>query len=85
MTKYQKTFAEVLRGTSDNNIRFQDLCSLLKNLGFDERVKGSHRIYWRDGVEEIVNIQPLPDGKAKAYQVRQIRQIIQRYGIGEEE
>ncbi|MEM1210213.1 MAG: type II toxin-antitoxin system HicA family toxin, partial [Planctomycetota bacterium] len=64
------------------NVRFADLCGLLLALGFDERTKGSHHIFTRDGVEEIVNLQPLPGGKAKPYQVKQARGIITKHGLG---
>jgi hypothetical protein len=65
----------VLRGTADANIGFEDLCALLRHLGFAERIRGSHHIYTRDGVAEILNLQP-KGGKAKAYQVRQVRAVI---------
>lgn len=83
MARITKVLEAVLRGTSDANIRFADLCNLLNALGFEQREKGSHRIFWRDEVEEIVNVQPLANGKAKPYQVRQIRDIIVRYRLGE--
>ena len=54
------------------------------NLGFKERIKGAHHIFTKDGVAEIINIQPLKDGKAKAYQVKQIRGIIIRYELHQE-
>jgi predicted RNA binding protein YcfA (HicA-like mRNA interferase family) len=47
-----------LRGSSDAGIRFDDLRALLRRLGFEERVKGSHRIFNREGVDEILNLQP---------------------------
>jgi hypothetical protein len=42
---------------------------------------GSHRIFFRDGVVEILNLQPRPDGTAKPYQVRQVRDVILKYGL----
>jgi hypothetical protein len=45
-------------GTADTNIRFDDLRSLLATLGFSERVRGSHHIFARPGVAEILNVQP---------------------------
>jgi len=63
----------VLRGTSDANVAFEELCYLLKRLGFDERVRGSHHIFTRKRVEEILNLQARRDGKAKPYQVKQVR------------
>lgn len=43
----------ILRGTSDKNIEFESLCALLKRLGFDERVKGDHHIFSKNGVAEM--------------------------------
>jgi hypothetical protein len=78
--KAEKTLSLVLRGTSDANIPFNDLCSLLLKLGFSERVRGDHFIYSKEGVEEILNIQPIRS-KAKAYQVKQVRTIILKYKL----
>lgn len=63
---WSKTLARVLRGTTDANIRFDDLCRLLERLGFAERVRGDHHIFTRDGVAEILNLQPR-DSLSKAY------------------
>ena len=41
-------------------------------------------IFYRSGIPEIINLQPLRDGKAKAYQVKQIRKIILQYKIHSE-
>jgi hypothetical protein len=83
MSRSAKTLERVLRGTADANIAFADLCGLLSHLGFVERVRGSHHIFTREGVEEILNIQP-KGGKAKPYQVRQVREVIVRYGLAGE-
>jgi predicted RNA binding protein YcfA (HicA-like mRNA interferase family) len=48
---------------------FADLTALLLRLGFVERIRGSHHIFWKDGAEEILNLQP-KGGKAKPYQVK---------------
>jgi len=53
----------------------------MHTLNFQERIKGDHHIFTRDDVLEIVNIQPLNSGKAKAYQVKQIRNIILKYKL----
>jgi hypothetical protein len=39
MGKAEKTLSIVLRGTSDANIPFKDLCSLMLKLGFAERFR----------------------------------------------
>jgi predicted RNA binding protein YcfA (HicA-like mRNA interferase family) len=55
----------------------------LRRLGFAERISGSHHVFSRKGVEEIVIVQP--KGKlAKSYQVAQIRDIILKYRLVEE-
>ena len=83
MSRPAKTLERVLRGTSDANIAFDDLCGLLRHLGFAERVKGSHHIFTRDGIDEILNLQP-KGGKAKAYQVAQVRDVLVDSGLAEE-
>jgi len=75
---------KVLAGLSDKNIRFGELRKLVLSLGFDERIKGDHHIYTKAGIPEILNLQPLRDGMAKAYQVKQIRGIILKYKLGKE-
>jgi hypothetical protein len=55
----------------------------MRNLGFDERIRGSHHIYFKEGVEEIVNLQPI-GSRAKAYQVKQVRGITLKYKLGGE-
>jgi len=45
------------------------------------RIKGDHHIFYKEGIEEIVNLQPLKDGKAKAYQVKQVRGVILKYKL----
>lgn len=81
MGRYDKLLLQVLRGASDANISFNDLCQLLTQLGFEERVRGSHHIFVRKGVAERINLQR--DGnKAKPYQVRQVRAVIVEYSLG---
>ena len=81
MSKLEKFLVRVLRGTSDANIDFYTLCKLFRSLEFDERISGSHHIFTKEGVEDIINIQP-KGSKAKIYQVKQVRQIILKYGLG---
>ena len=71
----------ILCGTKDSNITFNDLQKVLILLGFIVRIKGDHFIYTKDGVEEIINIQP-KGNKAKPYQVKQVRNIILKYKMG---
>jgi len=83
-TKPAKLLWKVLGGRTDANIHFRELCGLLRALGFDERIKGSHHIFYRAGVEELVNLQQEDGGHAKAYQVQQVRRVILRYGLSGE-
>jgi predicted RNA binding protein YcfA (HicA-like mRNA interferase family) len=78
-----KILDQVLRGGSDQNVAFDDLIALLVSLGFQKRIKGSHHVFSRDGVEEIINIQP-SGGKAKPYQVKQVRAVIVKYKLSGE-
>jgi hypothetical protein len=80
MSKFEKIIQKVLSGTSDRNIEFNDLCNLLETLGFDNRIKGSHHIYFKVGIAEIINLQPL-NNKAKAYQVKQVRELLIKYKL----
>ena len=84
MAKLERLLRTVLSGQADRNVRFRDLRRLLIVLGFTERIRGDHHIYTRDGIVEIINLQPLKDGKAKPYQVRQVRNLILQYRLGEE-
>ncbi|MGN0495825.1 MAG: type II toxin-antitoxin system HicA family toxin [Lachnospiraceae bacterium] len=78
MATLEKLMYSIMSGTQDKNIKFTDLQKILNMLGFQSRIKGDHFIYWKDEVDEIINIQP--DGnKAKPYQVKQVRNIILKY------
>ena len=64
--------AEMSRNTGNESvfrilIRFSDLQKVLTAFGFQCRIRGDHFIYWKNGIDEIINLQP--DGsKAKPYQ-----------------
>jgi predicted RNA binding protein YcfA (HicA-like mRNA interferase family) len=81
MGKYEKFRAKLLSGLSDQNIAFTERITYLRALGFAMRISGSHHIFRRADVEERLNLQR--DGKlAKAYQIRQVRNIILKHRIG---
>lgn len=71
----------VLSGRADANIRFAELVRLLRRLGFGERIRGGHHIFTRDGMDEIINLQP-KGGMAKPYQVKQVPEIVTRHQLG---
>jgi hypothetical protein len=82
--KYAKLLERILSGRSDANVRFSDLVQLLLHLRFDERTRGDHHIFTRNGVEEILNLQP-KGSMAKPYQVKQVRNVVLRHKLGADE
>ena len=79
--KLRVTLQRILSGRSDSNLAFNDLISVLRALDFEQRIRGDHHILWKDGIPEIINLQP-SGAKTKSYQVRQVRAILVRYGLG---
>ena len=43
-----------------------------------------HHIFAKEGVEEILNLQP-KGAKAKPYQVKQVRRVIPKYKLAEKD
>ncbi|HQE25965.1 MAG TPA: type II toxin-antitoxin system HicA family toxin [Candidatus Atribacteria bacterium] len=80
-----KVLDKILSGTNDSNIRFHDLRKLLLKYDFLERIRGDHYIFTKENVAEIINLQPLKDGKAKPYQVKQVRNLFLKYKFHLEE
>jgi len=81
MGQFEKLLIKVLSGSKDKDIDFNDLCKVLQTLGFQLRIKGSHHIFHKENIEDILNIQPM-GSKAKPYQVKQVRQIVLKYKLG---
>ena len=84
MPRKDKLLDQILRGSSDANVNFNELRRLLRALGFGERIRGDHHIFTQDGIAEIINLQP-KGAQAKAYQVRQVRNVIMKYKLGGED
>ena len=81
--KVQKILMKLLAGSK--NVRFEDIYLLLQAFGFVlERVSGSHHIFKREGVAELINIQNV-SGNVKPYQIKQILSIIEKYSLRIEE
>lgn len=74
-------YNDIISGKSDYNIKYVDFQNLIIDLGFEfQRQNGSHTIYYNKIINERLNIQK--DGsKAKGYQVKQLRNIILKYGL----
>jgi len=83
MAKIDKLMTKLMLGASDANFSFSDLCEVLQILGFEVRIKGSHHIFSKEGVEEILNLQPQKGdrSKAKPYQVKQVRAVVLKYKL----
>ncbi len=78
----RRAFTEI----KDNpkNVRFNNMCNIAEAFGFRFRGgKGSHRIYAREGITELLNFQNA-NGKAKPYQVKQFIKIVGKYNLLEE-
>lgn len=80
MGKHENLYEHILMRRSDANVSFESLCSLLERLGFGQRIRGDHHIFSKMGIDEILNLQP-KGGKAKPYQVKQIRALILKYQL----
>lgn len=88
MSSKKKLLEKVLKPNSDGNWKLNDLIKLVKNLGFEKNTeksgkksKGSHKVFSKPGVVEIVNLQDDGHGNAKRYQVGQVRDIINKYNL----
>ena len=80
MARHERLYQHILLRRSDANVSFSELCQLMKHLGFNERVKGDHHIFSQPGIEEILNLQPR-GSDAKPYQVKQVRDIVLKFGL----
>ncbi len=80
MSSIDKIIEKVLSGKSDRNLDFNDFKRFILFFDFKERIKGSHHIYTKPGIKDIINIQPLGN-LSKAYQVKQVRNLIIKYNL----
>lgn len=75
----RKLLKKILGGSK--NVRFDDLVALVEAFGFRlARTSGSHHIFEHPDVPELVNIQNCK-GKAKAYQVKQLLDLVEEYNL----
>ena len=80
MSRFEKLIIKLLSANADQNFDFHDLIRILEATGFSERIKGSHHIFTKENVEEIINLQPRGN-KAKPYQVKQVRELLLKYKL----
>ena len=80
MVRPAKLYAQLL-ASRQRTITFRDFEALVVAFGFThERTKGSHRHYLHPAVPRSFPIQP--EGRdAKRYQVRELLELIERYGL----
>ncbi len=61
------------------------MVKLAEGFGFTiRRTSGSHHIFARDGIPELLNLQDVR-GQAKPYQIRQFLRLVERYSLVLEE
>jgi hypothetical protein len=84
MGRRRKLLERLLGGRSDANIPFEQIRTLLVRKGFSERIVGSHHIFVRDEIPERLNLQISRERTHKRYQVRQLRELLVRYGLDKE-
>jgi hypothetical protein len=80
MSREEKLLERLRDSNRDQGWEFSELCNLLQRLGFEMRIAGSHHFFRRAGLRDIINLQP-QSGRAKAYQVRQVRKTLQSNGL----
>lgn len=84
MSRIKKLIQKALN--SPQNLTFQELCKLCESFGLVCRdITGSHHQYKRMEKPRFTQTITNVDGKAKAYQVRQLMERIKRYGLMEED
>lgn len=78
MGRRRKLYDRIASGQSDANTPFEQTRGMLVHLGFDECISGSHHVFTRDGVSEIINLQNVR-GECKPYQVKRVRTVLLTY------
>jgi len=78
MSRVEKLIHRIRNNPTD--VRFEDACKVAEHIGFRLRGQsGSHRTYARKGEPVLLNFQNVK-GKAKPYQVRQLLNMVDKYG-----
>jgi len=77
--KRRKLLQKIIDGSK--NIRFAEVVNLVEGFGFKlSRTDGSHHIFVRPDIPELVNIQNVK-GKAKPYQIRQFLKLVEKHNV----
>jgi hypothetical protein len=79
VSKRDKLIAKILDPAGVNNVTFDELRDCAKRLGWKRRKRtgSSHETYWHAVCPDLLNLQSGNNGKAKSYQVKQLRAFIQ--------
>jgi hypothetical protein len=80
MGKQERLLEQLADPAQDANWNFHNMTGLLQRLGWEVRIRGSHHFFRKTGVGAILNLQPA-GAKAKSYQVRQVRSVLQSLGV----
>lgn len=78
----KKTYRRMRQGSVHQNIRFGDLRLLLLDVGYKERVRGSHHVFTKPGFP-LLNLQVIDGGKCKRYQVRQAFDVLRQLHVAD--
>lgn len=77
--KIKKILRKIL--TNQKNVKFEELLIILSYFDFKcDRINGSHHIFKKVGITELINIQNV-NGEVKPYQVKQFLSLIDKYGL----
>jgi hypothetical protein len=77
----EKTRSALRDPNRDYGHRFADVIHFLRQSGWKMRIKGDHHIFTRSGIPILLNLQPEKSGKAKAYQIAQVREALKRFSL----
>jgi predicted RNA binding protein YcfA (HicA-like mRNA interferase family) len=79
----RKLLQKIIDGSK--NIKFAELVNIVKGFGFKlSRTDGSHHIFTRPDIPEIVNLQDVK-GQAKPYQIKQFLKLVEKHNLKLEE
>jgi hypothetical protein len=81
MPNASKIRAALLDPAKDYSHRFGDVVFFLESTGWRKRNSGGHHIFTRSGIPILINLQPERSGRAKFYQIRQVRAILTTYNL----
>lgn len=76
-----KIKAALLDPAKDYTHRFGAVVHFLEATGRKKRIKGDHHIFTRPGIPILLNLQPEKNGKAKGYQIAQVRKQLELFKL----